>query len=73
MHPAFPTEHTRRGKPTPKDKGVREWAGRQGEQRKPEVQKKHEEESRRMLGKDDHGLKEEVGALHPEVPHNGRH
>lgn len=35
----------------PRDKGVGEWAGRQVEQRKLAVKKKHEEESKRMLGK----------------------
>lgn len=56
----------------PKDEGVREWAGRRGEQRKLAVKKKHEEESKRTLGKDIHRLKEK-GSLHQEVPHNGRH
>ena len=56
----------------PKDEGVREWVGRRGEQRKLAVKKKHEEESKRTLGKDVHRLKEK-GSLHQEVPHNGRH
>lgn len=55
----------------PRDKGVGEWADRQVEQRKLAVEKKHEEESKRMLGK--MFMKEEVGSLHQEVPHNGRH
>jgi hypothetical protein len=44
-----------------------------GEKRKLAEKKKHEEESKGMLGKYIHSLREEGASLHQEVPHNGRH
>lgn len=54
-----------------KDKEVREGAGRQRAYRKLAI-KKQEEESKRMLGRNVHRLKDER-FLHQVVPRNGRH